>query len=447
MEEAQKPLTPPEKRQERIRAWEAAEGLRFASPDVAQAYRRRVRMLADALSLRKPERVPISLAVGFYPFAYAGVTTREAMYDFDRLGYAMKKFHADFLPDTLAASLLYGPGEAFDRLDYRLYKWPGHGVAEPAPYQCVEGEYMRADEYDHLLRDPSDFFLRTYLPRVFGGLDGMEELSPLTNILELPFVGGAVVPFGLPRVQASLRKLTEAGDATLRWVEACVAIDTSNKEELGLPYIIGGFTKAPYDTLGDTLRSTRGIMLDKFRQPAKLIAALERLVPLAIEMGIRSANASRVPAVFIPLHKGADGFLSDKDFRKFYWPTLKAVILGLVEEGVVPYLFAEGGYNQRLDAIADPDIPSGSTLWFFDQTDMREVKKRFTGWACFAGNVPGSLLKAGTPAEVSDYVKRLIDTVAGDGGYILSTGTVLDDVEAGNLHALIDTGRAYGSYS
>jgi uroporphyrinogen-III decarboxylase len=47
----------------------------------------------------------------------------------------------------------------------------------------------------------------------------------------------------------------------------------------------------------------------------------------------------------------------------------------------------------------------------FDQTELREVKKRFTGWACFGGNVPSSLLIAGKPEEVKAHVKRLIDDV------------------------------------
>jgi uroporphyrinogen-III decarboxylase len=148
----------------------------------------------------------------------------------------------------------------------------------------------------------------------------------------------------------------------------------------------------------------------------------------------------------MPLHKGADGFMSDADFRKFYWPTLKAVILGLIEKGYVPYLFAEGGYNQRLDAIAESGIPAGKTIWMFDQTDMRQVKKKLGSWACFGGNVPLSLLKAGTTQQVSDYVKRLIDDCAQDGGFILSTGAVLDDAKAENLHAMIDTGKEYGVY-
>ena len=77
---------------------------------------------------------------------------------------------------------------------------------------------------------------------------------------------------------------------------------------------------------------------------------------------------------------------------------------------------------------------------------MQEVHKRFKGWACFGGNVPVSMLKAGTPADVENYVKRLIDDVAGDGGYMLTTGAVLDDAQPENLHAMIDAGKKYGVY-
>lgn len=432
--------------EERSALWKSAGGAAFATPAAQQTYQRHVQMVLDAIQLKKPERVPVCPSVGFYQFTYSGVTAREGMYDYARLAYAVTKYHRDFLPDSLSGSPIYGSGKLFDILDYRLYNWPGHGVPETAPYQCVEAEYMLADEYDRLIQDPSDYFARFYLPRVFGALEGWRNLGPLTDILELPLTGGPMVAFGLPAVQQSLRKLIEAGDAAMEWIQACSAIDGEIRDTLGLPGLIGCFSKAPFDTLGDTLRGTRAIMLDRFRRPAKLLAALERLTPLAIELGVRGADARRHPLCFIPLHKGADGFLSDADFKKFYWPTLKALILGLIKEGVVPYLFAEGGYNQRLDVITDPDIPPGATVWLFDKTDLKEVKKRFTGWACFSGNVPVSLLKAARPEQVRDYVKRLIDEVAGDGGFILATGAVVDDAEPENLHALIDTGKEYGVY-
>lgn len=438
-------LTPKERQEARLNSWASAK-IEFASPAAEQGYRQRARMIKDVIQLKKPERVPVVPWWGVYPAHYAGITVQEAMYDYEKLGDAWKKFNADFLPDGLVSAALIGPGKVFDLLDYKIYRWPGRGTPPDTSYQCVEDEYMAFDEYDSFIVDPSNYFMRTYLPRVLGALGPWQLLGPWTDIIELPFVGMGLIPVGIPDVQAAFKTFLEAGQAVMEWISAVGAIEGASIAGLGLPGTIGAFTKAPFDTLGDTLRGTRGIMLDMYRQPDKLLTAMDRLVPIAIEMGVRGATANDNPLVFMPLHKGADGFMSNKDFEKFYWPSLKAVILGLIEAGTVPYLFVEGGYNQRLDIITDSDIPAGHAVWMFDHTDMKEVKKKLGGWACFGGNVPGSLLKAGTPEEVSNYVKKLIDDVAQDGGYILANGAVLDDSTAENVHAMIDTGKEYGIY-
>lgn len=439
-------MTPEAKREARFRSWMAAP-IEFANPEAEANYKKRTQMIKDVIQLRIPERVPILPWTGVYPAHYAGITVQEAMYDYDKLGAAWKKYNADFQFDCLVTTGLIGPGKVFDILDYKQYNWPGHGTPPDTSYQCVEDEYMYAGEYDALINDPSGYFMRTFLPRIFGSLGPWSMLAPFTDLIELPFIGLSLIPMGTPPVQQALKSFMEAGQATLEWIGASGAIDGEIVATWGLPGNIGGISKAPFDILGDTLRGTRAIMLDMYRRPAKLLEAMERLVPVAIEMGVRFATASNNPMVFIPLHKGADGFMSNRDFEKFYWPTLKAVVLGLIAEGTVPYLFVEGGYNQRLDIITDPDIPAGSTAWLFDQSEMKEVKKRFTGWACFGGNVPGSLLKAGQPHEVEAYVKKLIDECAGDGGYILCNGAVMDDATPENVRAFAETGKTYGVYS
>ncbi len=439
-------LSPEEKFEERFKIF-ANPDIEFASPEVKKEYQDRVQILKDAIQLKKPQRVPICLNVGFYPAQYAGFSAQDMMYDYEKLGIAYKKFHTDFRPDTMASSMMMGPAKVFEILDYKLYRWPGHGTDPDTPYQCLEDEYMKDTEYDMLIEDPSAYWMRYYLPRTFGAFEPWQKLSPWTDIIELPFVGASMIVFGLPDVQESFKKLLDAGQAALEWAGAFTKIDGEIQATLGLPPTFGGFTKAPFDSLGDTLRGTRPIILDMFRRPKKLLEALERFVPKNIEMGIRSATTNRHPIVFIPLHKGADGFLSDKDFKTYYWPTLKAVILGLIEEGLVPYLFAEGGYNQRLEAIAeDPDIPAGKAIWIFDLTNMEDVKKHFGGRFCFGGNVPGSMLKAGTPEQVEEYVRNLIENVGQDGGFILSNGAVIDDAEAENLKAMMDAGKKYGVY-
>jgi hypothetical protein len=381
--------------------------------------------------------------VGTYHARYAKVTVREAMYDYARLGEAMRTFHADFDVDAYLSSGTYTPGRVLDLLDYKLYEWPGHGVGEDQGYQTVEGEYLLADEYDAVLQDPSGFWINTYLPRVFGALKAWQTLPRFTNLLEIPNVGPAFAAFGTPEVQESLKALMKAGEAALEWRQAVAAIDTEVMATHGLPSFRGGFSKAPFDIIGDTLRGTRPMMFDLFRRPAKVLEAVERVVPMAIQMGVRTSNISRSPMVFMPLHKGVDSFMSPKDFEKFYWPSLRAVILGLIDEGCVPMLFVEGAYNTRLDTLAKAGLPEARTMWIFENTDMREAKAKVGAWGCIGGNVSGSLMNAATPQDVEAYVKDLLEATAHDGGFILGTGVSLSEARAENFQAMITAGRAY----
>jgi uroporphyrinogen-III decarboxylase len=185
-------------------------------------------------------------------------------------------------------------------------------------------------------------------------------------------------------------------------------------------------------------------MLDMYRQPDKLLEAMERLTPLMIKMGISAAQANRNPVIFMPLHKGADGFLSDEQFKKFYWPTLRKVMLGLINEGVVPMPAAEGKWATRLEVMQD--LPKGKTLWMIDQSDMAKAKKTLGKAACLAGNVPSDLLKLGMPQQIRDYVKNLISTVGKDGGYIVCNGAFFDEAKAENVKAVVDAAKEYGVY-
>ena len=103
------------------------------------------------------------------------MTPRQAMYDYDKLYAAWKKYVLDFQPDAHLGIAIPTPGRVFDILDYKLYSWPGHGVAETLGYQYNEGEYMMADEYDAFIEDPHYFFNTIYLPRICGALGGLRS--------------------------------------------------------------------------------------------------------------------------------------------------------------------------------------------------------------------------------------------------------------------------------
>ncbi|MGB3904924.1 MAG: uroporphyrinogen decarboxylase family protein [Anaerolineae bacterium] len=418
--------------------------LKFQSPEAEKSYKERITRIKDAIQMKKkPDRVPVLVIPSFFAAYYNGMTPQEMMYDYDKLHEAFRKFTLDFAADAHIGATAPGPGTFFEALDYRLYAWPGHGVSPEHSYQCNEGEYMTADEYDALIQDPSGFFSNVYLPRVFGALEPFQMLPFLPGILEIYGVAFNFIPYGLPPVQAAYKALFEAGGEALKWAGVLGAFN-AEMASLGFPQLWGGFTKAPFDVIGDTLRGTKGIMLDIYRQPDKLLAAMDALTPLMIKMGVGAAQMTGQPIIFIPLHKGADGFLSDEQFKTFYWPTLRKVMLGLIEEGCVPNPAAEGGYNSRLEVVKD--LPKSKTLWMIDQSEMVKAKETLGENACLLGNVPSAMLYLGTPDEVRDYAKKLIDTAGKGGGFIMSNGAFFDHAKPENIKAMVDFTKEYGVY-
>jgi hypothetical protein len=417
--------------------------LQFQSPEAEANYKASVTRITDAMQLKEPDRVPVTILPSMFPYLNAGITVEEAMHDYGKCTAAFKEFILEFEPDMHIGASVAGPGKFYEALDYKLYSWPGHGVAPEHSYQCNEGEYMAAEEYDLLMMDPSFYFRNFYLPRVFGAFEGFKMLAPWTGTLEMYGLAFSYVPFGLPPVQNTFKALFEAGAEALKWAGAMGASD-GELATLGYPNILGGFTKAPFDVIGDTLRGTKGIMLDMYRQPDKLLAAMEALIPIMIGMGVGAAQQTGNPLIFMPLHKGADGFLSDEQFKKFYWPTLKQVMMALISEGCIPFPALEGHWDSRLEVIQD--VPKGKTAWMVDQSDIVRAKETLGQNACLIGNVSSSMLNLGTPQDVTDYVKKLIDTAGQGGGYIVSNGAFFDQAKPENVKAMVDTAKEYGAY-
>ena len=435
-------LTPEQKREVRFKRWLEAPGVKFTSPEAEKAYKERVTRLSNVLHLREPDRVPVQLPSGNFPAYYVGGTLQKVMYDYDELRRAWIKFIHDFDMDTYRGPGLVHAGPVLEILDYKLYKWPGHGLAPDVKgYQFVEGEYMMADEYDALLEDLSDFSFRVLSPRLAGALEPLKKFPPLSSMLGRPI--NMVPAFMRPEIRASFQALMDAGEEMAKWREA---VSACNREALaiGLPSIMGGAAAAPFDTIGDALRGTQGIMMDMYRQPDKLLEAMDSIADLNIKRAIDGVNASGGVTAWFALHKGDDTFMSPKQFETFYWPTLKKVIMALMEEGIMSSLFAEGRYLTRLEVIKE--IPKGWVIWHFDQTDMATAKKVIGDTACIMGNIPTSLMCTGTAQDVKEYCRRLIEVCAPGGGFILTGGASATETNAENLHAVMEAAKEYGVY-
>jgi hypothetical protein len=438
-------MTPEQKRAFRLdRFRKSGETVQFISEDAKKAYQTRVQRLVDVYNLKEPDRVPTSIMTGNLPLAMAGLDMYSAFYEPEKANAACMKFNEQFSEKLECFSLAMAmSGEALDILDYKLYSWPGHGLPRSSPgWQFIEGEYMMADEYDDLIRDPSDFWLRQYLPRALGSFEGFRCFQPFTNMTENIHVA-SLMPLAMPPVREMLKKLLDAGEAFQRNSAEMFQFMTMGIS-WGFPSTFGAFCKAPFDTLGDTLRGTTNIMKDMFQRPEKLLKALDVIADVTINNVLTSPGIGDTLLVSYPLHKGADGWMSQRQYEKFYWPFLKKVMDAFIKEGLVQMLFAEGSYNTRLSYVNQ--FPRGSVVWWFDRTDMAEAKRVLGKDCAIMGNVPSSMLVTGEPEQVKAYCRNLIETVGRDGGYILSQGSVAEFPKLENLAAMVEAANEYGYY-
>lgn len=435
-----KEMTWEERREERFERWLSPD-IKFDSPEAEKSYKERVTRFTKAIKLEKPDRVPVMIPVQFLPSIYAGYNLGTVMHDYGKMKEAWLKFLNDFEMDSFLPPSLVLPARVLEMIDFKLLRWPGDSLPEDTPsYQFVEGEYMPAEEYDLLINDPADFLQRYFLPRAAGVFKPFSKFAPLTPFVAIPVP--YVAQFADPEIRKAYETLFEVSQEAMKWAMTVGEISQIGLSA-GFPNIWGGMSQAPFDMVGDFLRGTRGIMMDIFQRPDKLQAAMARLVPIAISEAVGSANASGCPIIFIPLHKGTGGFMSNKQFEEFYWPTLKEVMMGLIDEGLVPLPFAEGNYEPRLEIIKD--LPRSSTIWFFEHMDMAKAKE-ILGHTCIAGNVPVTMMVTGKPAEVKERCRQLIETCAPGSGYILTAGAWMDVGNHENLRAMMEAAREYGVY-
>jgi uroporphyrinogen-III decarboxylase len=438
-------LSPQEKKQQRFKWWLSGEGIKFENDAAKKAYKERVQRFIDVYEVRQPDRVPVSIPIGSLPAYRANLTLRDTMYNAEKTAEAWAKFNAESGLDAFASPGGIPSGKVFEMIDMRFYNWPGHGLPDDATdYQYVEGEYMTVGEYDDLIRDPSDFWMRVYLPRILGVFEPFRRMQPLTDFNEIVHVNGLMAPFARPDYRAALKKLMAAGKEQEKWNKTLMKYGRRGSQ-LGYPVSRGAFAKAPFDTIGDTLRGTRGVFMDMYRYPDKLHKAMDVMADIAIKSVITTCNATKGLIAQFPLHKGADGWMSAKQFDTFYFPSLKKIMDALIKEGILISLFAEGGYDTRLEKFLE--FPKGSIIWLFDKSDMAHAKKVLGKQFCISGNLPASVLNTGTPAEVKAYCRKLIETCAPGGGYILAPGNSTVEKNAlPNVRAMAEAALEYGVY-
>jgi hypothetical protein len=406
------------------------------------AYAERWQRILDSVALKQPKRMPVALYATFWLAKYGGITCRQLMYDYEKTREISERAVLEFDPDAFSPLVLgTASGRSLESIGFKQLQWPGHGVGDNQPFQYLDREYMKADEYDEFIFDPTGFYLRTYLPRVASAFEGFEELPYFPGLHYMRLVAG-IHPFASPRVKTAFENLAKAADEVTTFGRHHAEF-TQRMASLGYPCTNGVTSVSPYDFIADYFRGARGMMTDLFRNKDKLLAALDKASTFVLRQTVASAKASGNPIVFIPIHWAPDAFMSDAQFRTFYWPPFRKMLLGMIEAGLIPMPLWEADCSKRLEIIRD--VPAGKCIYWFERTDMVKAYEVLGDVVCLRGNLSPSLMTTGKPEEVDTAVRHLVENVFHKGAsMILDCAFGLpDETPIANVRAMFDAARKY----
>jgi hypothetical protein len=414
------------------------------TPEAKAAYDARWQRVMDCVALKQPDRMPTALFCTFWMAKFAGVTNRELMYNYENTAAIAERVLLELEPDVCSPLLLNTAiGPVLDAMDYKQLIWPGHGVGDNQPYQYLDREYMKPDEYEDFIFDPTAFYLNKYLPRVAGVFEGLEDLPYLPGLHYFRLMGG-MRAFAKPGVRAAFEKIFKAAEEVERLVQHSLAF-SERSAVLGFPNSHVSTSIAPYDFVADYFRGATGMMKDLFRNKDKLLELLDKATIFLSKQTINWAKGSRHPIVFIPIHWAPDAFMSPKQFETFWWPSFRKMMINLIEADIIPMPLWEADCTKRLETIRD--IPPGKCIYWFERTDMVKAYEVLGDVVALRGNISPSLLTTGTPEQVDAAVRHLAENVFHKGGKLILDAAfgLPDETPVANAMAMYRAARTYGA--
>jgi uroporphyrinogen-III decarboxylase len=393
-----------------------------------QRYRERLARYTTAMRNGQPDRVPLRPFVAEWTGRYAGYTCQEMAHDYPKALEAVRRCARDFDWDALVPNMIATWTGMLQAIGLRYYAIPGidlppdvgHQYREPPPDQA----YMRSDEYDQLIEDPTGYLLNVWLPRVAAPLQ--PPGGTVTEAHNLSLVKGAMA------MQQFFRDLQEQE----QWL----------RRETGTVAAISGMLRAPLDMLADKLRGYLGVLDDLRQQPQKVLAACEALMPHLLHFATLTADPLQQVPLGFWMHRGCVPFISPRQFESIFWPTLKPIVQELWARGHQTLFYAEGNWEHHLSSFAE--LPDRSIVLHIDQTPIDKAHRVLHDKFCLSGGVSNYLLAHGTRDEVRTSCRNILQTVARDGGYIMDASAIVqNDATVENVQAMTDATHEYGVYS
>jgi len=376
----------------------------------------RLARVQAAITLGTSDRTPVSLMMDYkFPCRHKGITQGEHFRNQTRGFHALLEVFDELggwdivFTDTMTTqirNILEAP---------MVIKVPGKDIPEDDVIQWEETEVIQEEDYNKIIELGWKKFIADFYPR-FRGWGNAEYRRRVEQRAGLEY--------------------THIKAFNKQW------------EQKGIPILGSAGPFSPLMMLSCS-RSMTNFMLDIHRIPDKVKAVMDAMVSDIIDVTIQSVKCSvieppmGIPAALIVLERGGCGYFPVKVFERFELPYLKQMVEAFVAEGITPILHFDHDWTLNLPYLKE--LPRGKCIAQFDSTtDIFKAKETLRDHICIMGDVSASLLSLGTPIEVEDYCKKLIDVTGEDGGFILGVGcSVPVDAKFENLRAMVNTAKTY----
>ncbi|UCD84294.1 MAG: hypothetical protein JSU92_13610 [Deltaproteobacteria bacterium] len=361
------------------------------------------------VALEAPDRVPVGPLLDHWAATYSGITKQEFMENGGKRIAAILKTMREvgpwdiaYMAETANPVLLMGAPA-------RVH-WPGRDLPPDEIHQFEEFELLKPDDYDLLLKDGLNRFLRRVAHRLYP------DTGTLKGI-------GMIVSFAW-ELRRHAKMVKAAGT------------------EVNCGFMIPG-PLFEYFSIG---RSMARMCTDLYDYPEKIKAASREWAKSLTSMAIRFARLMGVPRVFIGLARSSPAMISPRHFEEFVMPELEYMVNNIVDAGMFPVFHCDTDWTRNLPLFRR--FPAKRCIIELDgASDIFKAKEILGDWMCIKGDVPAHLLAFREKDRVMDYCRRLIQEVGKGGGFILSSGcSIPANAKAENVRALVEAAEEWGYY-
>ncbi len=341
---------------------------------------------------------------------YAGITQQEFLEDPEKADAAYEKTFVELGGWDVGRPLILprGTGPAgFAMATAR----PGRELAQSSVVQFVEREVMTVEDYDFVI-DNGFNALQERLARRLNPSPQEDRRSP------------------------EERKLAEEREANR------IKRETEKWDSRGVAVLMAGMGSIPPFDFFSIHRSISKFPMDVRRMPDKVKAATKACMPDIIANAKKSLENSKIMRIGTASSRSSATFISARQFEEFVLPTWLEFVWAMADAGADIVFHCDCDWTRFLPYFKE--FPARRCLLQLDgATDIFKAREILKDHMALHGDVPAPLLTLGTPEQVYEYCRNLIERIGkAGGGFILSSGcSTPDNSKIENVRAMVRAGN------